>query len=266
MLIPAMDTHNGTLKALLDTLSSKNDLQGWNMYQNKCGNIVVKIRFGDRTGDSDQMNNQDTNTVQNLSYKKMTSKQNDRNFLRTKAFREGNQNKRQRQNSPIENARTENCISSSTPNVNMEFSQCNEDESLLNQSLDHDTDVSQNTECVAGLGDGIPCDSGDAEEYQDACSDADIQTPCTDGDQAKRDDALDRLRSVLDGAETSDGAINDALSTLRSLPIPDDPVARVEYYKALLYDENGRFKPGFNKLYHTHTSWNLTDDGYWTLY
>ena len=52
--IPAMDT----IKMLLDTMMRNNPLLNWNIYQEKSGSVVIKLRFG---GDNNGVTDPNTN-------------------------------------------------------------------------------------------------------------------------------------------------------------------------------------------------------------
>ena len=40
-----MDIENKTLNTILNALCSENQLLNWNIHQQKCGSVMVKIRF-----------------------------------------------------------------------------------------------------------------------------------------------------------------------------------------------------------------------------
>ena len=192
-----MELRNGTLSAILDTLSTKNAIQGWNMYQNKKGGIVVKIRFdGHRQGERDResMDNQEAD-VQNVGYKKMTDKQSQRNFLRAKTFRDINPSKRQRNNSSCEIPRHEISHSNSLPNLDL--SECQEsrdcDQLTGHESLG-DADVYSSVSSL--IHDSAACNDDESTDRADM-DDAEVshENSVTD-DNIPCDDAATRQENI----------------------------------------------------------------------
>ena len=133
-----METNNRTLNILMQTLESNNQLIGWNMYQNKSGHVILKIRFDDHkdVNKTDSMNerhseNKISTEHENNVPNDMTPKQ-ERNYFRAKAFRVGNPLKRQRltTSSPELPRNCDNFVDSETVPGSFDQSTCLSSESL----------------------------------------------------------------------------------------------------------------------------------------
>ena len=185
-----MELHNGTLNALLETLGSKNELLGWNMYTQKSGVIMVKIRFGEHSGSKGELLD-DQNHLPDVAFRKITENQGKRNHLRAKTFRENQPTKRKRQYSPPELTRDEH-FSKPGPNLSESFANVSVIQEDLSPSTTHSPDVqcspdrdslcddsSDVVSCVANCRDSINSQQNqtsltepeiDTEKFQDLVS------------------------------------------------------------------------------------------------
>ena len=135
-----MDLRDGTLYTLLDSLDTKYEKLGWNIYQNKSGRTIVKISYG---GSKNlDLNSETQDQTENVSFKRKTSKEIQRNHHRARNFREQIQPAKRQRNSSPEITR-QNSHSNSLPNL--EVSECN-DNSVLHSPTIHD--LSGDSECV----------------------------------------------------------------------------------------------------------------------
>ena len=135
-----MDTQNETLNALIETLSSKNNLLGWNMYQNKSGVIMVKIRFGEHSNIKE--NNEQCHDVQSEEYlykggkRNRSEKQINRNFMRAEAWKDKHGFKRKHDNSSPELPRNKS-LSETIPEPVPDLTRCEVNSECLSDASDH---------------------------------------------------------------------------------------------------------------------------------
>ena len=135
-----MDKQNGTLNALLETLSLKSNLLGWNMYQNKSGVIMVKIRFSEHNINKD--NNEKSHGVQSEEYFSKGGKRNrsesqiNRNFMRAEAWKEKHGSKRKRHGSSPELPRN-GSFSETIPDPIPDITRCEVDSECFASASDH---------------------------------------------------------------------------------------------------------------------------------
>ena len=136
--IPTMDTQYETLKALVDTLSLKSNLLGWNMYQNKSGVIMVKIRFGEHSNNKEN-GQHDVQSEENFiqrGNRNRSENQIKRNFLRAKSWKEQLGSKRKRYESSPELPRNDS-HSETIPEPVSDLTRCEVDSQCLTDASDH---------------------------------------------------------------------------------------------------------------------------------
>ena len=133
----------------MDQLQAKGVLMSWQIYEEKSGSVCVKLRYDCHESD-DQSS---MNTVQQVSYKKKTQKQMDRDFKRAQEFQDKGVSTRSRTKaqSEIENPRSSSVSShldSETIDLHVNAlgamsALCNTPEQVEETSLiDHDLDSS----------------------------------------------------------------------------------------------------------------------------
>ena len=81
-----MEAH-GSLRMLLDTLLEKETLNSWNIYEEKSGAVVVRVRFSPRHSASD-VGSTDANNGINIGYKRKSPAQLARDRERARTFNE----------------------------------------------------------------------------------------------------------------------------------------------------------------------------------
>lgn len=263
-----MDTHYGTLNMLLENLASKNQMLGWNIYQQKNGNIVMKIRFDDHLMQKESINNHDMSKVndENVTFKKVSSNQNHRNYHRAKTFREQLSTKPSHSKSiSTEIPRNEHFSEPVQPSHQQEVSMCLSADSLSHADLDSESVL----ECPSPQNHNIATISY-AEPNASDGSDGDAGS---DGHGS-----IVKLDNPLDG----DDVYQRALNTLNSLPkiTPEDPVARKQYHQTFFANyaivkpvldvqrksdltlTTNKSMSGFGKLYQSLSkTGRLKDDG-----
>ena len=136
-----MDLRHGTLYRLLESLDENNERLGWNMYLNKRGRIIVKICYEEDT----KLNSSEISDLpfRNVSYRRKTNKEIQRNHLRAKNFKENIQpTKRPRISSP-EFPRQN--LQNSSPIPNIDVTRCEEENSCVSEPSTHDLSASSPT-------------------------------------------------------------------------------------------------------------------------
>ena len=91
-----------SLQMLLEQLQEKGTMSSWQIYEEKSGNVCVKLRF-ECSGDQPSMDN-----IKTVSYKKKSQKQMDRDLKRAQNFEKGGVT-----------TRSQNCKSQSLPAVEL---------------------------------------------------------------------------------------------------------------------------------------------------
>ena len=133
-----MDTLKGTLDRIKQSLDENNELLKWNLCPTKRGRILLKIEYGDQKDPS-------TDPQNYVSYRKMTNKENERSYHRTKNYRDNIlPAKRKRNELTPESFRHCDSLSVSNPaHVTLDTSEC-----IETSAIDHDHSViSVESEC-----------------------------------------------------------------------------------------------------------------------
>ena len=114
-----MDTQQGTLDMIKRSLDESNELLKWNVCPTKRGRILLRIEYG---GQKDS----NTNSQNYVSYRKTTQKENERNYHRTKNYKDNilPLKRKRKESTPEISRKCDNSSVSNPPHTSLDSSEC----------------------------------------------------------------------------------------------------------------------------------------------
>ena len=114
-----MDTQQGTLDMIKRSLDENNELLKWNVCPTKRGRILLRIEYG---GQKDP----NTNSQNYVSYRRTTQKENERNYHRTKNYKDNilPLKRKRNESTPEISRKCDNSSVSNPPHTSLDTSEC----------------------------------------------------------------------------------------------------------------------------------------------